>query len=56
MNEWLAYYRDSAEFYRDKEQMFVIGNNDNPLIGDVDGNGVVNEADHVKLTDIIMKK
>lgn len=28
MNEWLAYYRDSAEFYRDKEQMFVIGNND----------------------------
>lgn len=28
INEWLAYYRDSAEFYRDREQMFVIGNND----------------------------
>jgi len=28
MNEWLAYYRYSSEFYRDKEQMFVIGNND----------------------------
>lgn len=26
------------------------------LSGDVDGNGVVNIADHVKLSDIIMKQ
>ena len=26
------------------------------LSGDVDGNGVVNVADHVKLSDIIMKQ
>ena len=45
-------YTNSDEVTRE----IVIGNNDNPLIGDVDGNGVVNEADHVKLTDIIMKK
>ena len=28
LNEWLAYYRDSDNFYRNIEQMFTIGNND----------------------------
>lgn len=28
LNEWLAYYRCSSEFYKNMEQMFTIGNND----------------------------
>lgn len=28
LNEWLAYYRCGANFYKDIEQMFTIGNND----------------------------
>lgn len=28
LNEWLAYYRCAKNFYRNKEQMFTIGNND----------------------------
>ena len=28
LNEWLAYYRTSSNFYKNMEQMFTIGNND----------------------------
>lgn len=43
--------------YKDSEQItreFLI--NSNSVKGDVDGNGVVNEADHLKLSDIILRK
>ena len=28
LNEWLAFYRDASNFYKNIEQMFTIGNND----------------------------
>ena len=49
-------YRDG---YKDSEQItcdILIDSNGKPLIGDVDGNGVVNEADHDALSRIIMQK
>lgn len=46
-------YTNSDEVTR---EITFAGSDTPTLKGDVDGNGVVNEDDHVKLSDIIMKK
>ena len=45
--------------YKDSEQTtcdILIDSNGQPLIGDVDGNGVVNDSDHEALSRIILQK